>query len=141
MDTTNQPTPPSRKIFNCTPHPVRFIDRFTHKYITTYEPCGVVTRLDQAKMEPTEYILGLIPVKPIGKYTIDAQTAVLPDGVQDGDILIVSTLLAQEVVRVGIANVFNGVKVRLMVPSSGPGDCIRDSKGNIEGVFDLYEYS
>ncbi len=97
-------------------------------------------RLEQT---PTSYCCNLFDVKcadpPV--LAIKKQDPLVCASLCSGDVLIMSMIAAEAVVRMGLEEVFGRSDLVIASPASGPRDCTRNQDGQILFAHHLVVYS
>lgn len=118
-----------RKILNYTPHNIQLIDEKTGKEIVSYPPEKISIRGKHVLGKQVDNIKDVIPIYDVGKYVADIDELKLLN-LNPGDTVFVSTIGAEQMKDFALEN-----KINVLIPGSGPGQCLRDEKGQIKGCF------
>ncbi len=126
------------RIINTTPHEVSVFNPIT-KHSVTFPADKKYSIRGGYIPDPKQSDVGGIEVFENGEYTQEA----IPFELRDGDILIVSMVTGncvEEMTEAEFEKVFQGKKVRVVSPGSGPLNSKRDAGGKILESLQFVEY-
>lgn len=116
------------RILNYTPHAVQFLNIRTHELIVSYPPEPTAIRGKHELGARVGDVAGVL-VFDIGSYTCDhAEMEAL--GLKAGDTIFVSSIGADQIKAYALKH-----GIRVLIPGSGPGQCLRDASGQIKGSY------